>query len=645
MSTVKANNHQIGQSGTATNNFTLYQPSTPDGTVRLAVGNSGATTGDVLSVSNTGLSVTGTLSATGNVTLGDATTDTITLTGTVQPGVVISGSSSGDALRITQTGAGNALLVEDSANPDSSPFVVTAAGDMGIGTNSPAYKLDVIGSSRIQSSSGYNFFFQTSATTARINYLNDAFSANISAAYRATDFSWQKGDGSEILKLDSSGNLGLGVTPSAINQGRAIELLAPGMGLWNGSGSPSSIYMTGNAYWNSGFKYGVTGQASHYYQYLGQHVWSTAPSGFGYGTAATSLTSTQNGNSYTIVSAGTTDFTLIGAANNNVGTTFTKSGGTGTGTGTVSQNITFTQAMTLDASGNLGVGTTSPSGSDWNVNSTVVQVKKNDSSGGLFKASSSNVDFIFSAGNGLAYIATTTNTPITFSTNNGTSLGERARITSGGDFLVKGAGTAGSTDAFQVSGSAPANAARITSAGDLLVGTTDAGATTGVGVKTVVSATIPAIFTVFNTAGGGNAYNFYNTNATNNGYRFYVKVDGGIANYQANNLNLSDIRKKTDIQPAGSYLDKICAIPVKTFLYKDQSDTARNLGVIAQDVDAVAPELVDRDGFGETPEGESPYLSIYQTDLQYALMKCIQELKAQNDELRARVAALEGTQP
>jgi hypothetical protein len=34
-------------------------------------------------------------------------------------------------------------------------------------------------------------------------------------------------------------------------------------------------------------------------------------------------------------------------------------------------------------------------------------------------------------------------------------------------------------------------------------------------------------------------------------------------------------------------------------------------------------------------------LSIYQTDLQYALMKCVQELKAQNDDLRARVAALE----
>ena len=54
MSTVKANNYQVGQSITATNNFTLYQPSTPDGSVRLGVGNSGSTTLDALKITNTG---------------------------------------------------------------------------------------------------------------------------------------------------------------------------------------------------------------------------------------------------------------------------------------------------------------------------------------------------------------------------------------------------------------------------------------------------------------------------------------------------------------------------------------------------------------------------------------------------------------
>jgi hypothetical protein len=64
MSTVIAKNIQIGTSGTATNNFTWYQPASPDGTVRLGVGNSGATTGDVIAVNSSGVTVTGSVTAT-----------------------------------------------------------------------------------------------------------------------------------------------------------------------------------------------------------------------------------------------------------------------------------------------------------------------------------------------------------------------------------------------------------------------------------------------------------------------------------------------------------------------------------------------------------------------------------------------------
>jgi hypothetical protein len=71
-----------------------------------------------------------TLSATGNVTLGDASADTVTINGTIQLGVVLSGSTASDAFRITQTGAGNALVVEDAANPDSTPFVIDTDGKL-----------------------------------------------------------------------------------------------------------------------------------------------------------------------------------------------------------------------------------------------------------------------------------------------------------------------------------------------------------------------------------------------------------------------------------------------------------------------------------------------------------------------------------
>ena len=54
MSLLKSNSVQIGQSATATNNFTLSVPSSPDGTIKLARGNSGATTQDILTVNSSG---------------------------------------------------------------------------------------------------------------------------------------------------------------------------------------------------------------------------------------------------------------------------------------------------------------------------------------------------------------------------------------------------------------------------------------------------------------------------------------------------------------------------------------------------------------------------------------------------------------
>jgi hypothetical protein len=54
MSLLKANSIQIGQSNTATNNFTLSVPSSPDGTIKLARGNSGATTSDILTINSNG---------------------------------------------------------------------------------------------------------------------------------------------------------------------------------------------------------------------------------------------------------------------------------------------------------------------------------------------------------------------------------------------------------------------------------------------------------------------------------------------------------------------------------------------------------------------------------------------------------------
>ena len=56
MSTLKVNNLQVGQDGTAANNYTLYQPASPDGTVRLGYGVAGSVT-DILTLKNSRLGI------------------------------------------------------------------------------------------------------------------------------------------------------------------------------------------------------------------------------------------------------------------------------------------------------------------------------------------------------------------------------------------------------------------------------------------------------------------------------------------------------------------------------------------------------------------------------------------------------------
>jgi hypothetical protein len=74
MSTIKTKNVQVGTDSTASNNFTIYTPGTPDGTVRIGNGDAGAVT-DAITLDSSGnitaaqnLTVSGTTTATGAIT-------------------------------------------------------------------------------------------------------------------------------------------------------------------------------------------------------------------------------------------------------------------------------------------------------------------------------------------------------------------------------------------------------------------------------------------------------------------------------------------------------------------------------------------------------------------------------------------------
>ena len=89
---------------------------------------------------------------TGVVVLGATDVGALPTTGgTVTGPTVVSMSSTSASLRVTQTGTGNALLVEDSTNPDATPFAVTNNGRVGIGTSSPINALDVVGAGTFSS--------------------------------------------------------------------------------------------------------------------------------------------------------------------------------------------------------------------------------------------------------------------------------------------------------------------------------------------------------------------------------------------------------------------------------------------------------------------------------------------------------------
>ena len=195
---------------------------------------------------------------------------------------------------------------------------------------------------------------------------------------------------------------------------------------------------------------------------------------------------------------------------------------------------------------------------------------------------------------------------------------------------------------------------RINSSGNLQVGTTSGGSERLYVTQSVDSSTAYFLNNNGTTAtqygivvklnGDPNNTNHMVQCIGNTTVRAEIRANGGIANYSANNVNLSDQREKTNVELASSYLDKICAIPVKTFNYIDQNmeeDGGLTLGVIAQDVQAVAPELIMESNWAGKNEPEKLRLSIYQTDLQYALMKCIQEQQTIINDLKARIETLE----
>lgn len=209
------------------------------------------------------------------------------------------GKTPSSILDIASSTANDAIKLQSSATGEGGQLsFFSSDGSIGSEANSSSSK--VLG----------DIYFSGYATSAFRNgaliraQQNGSFTSNSVP----TDLYFYTGDGTNSVTsrmiISATGNIGMGVTPSAWGTGNfGLEL--GGTPFLIGQNSSGLLHISSNLYFDgANYKYKANGFATDHYQLNGTYVWRTASSG------------------------------------------------------TAGNNITFSTAMTLDASGNLGIGTT-----------------------------------------------------------------------------------------------------------------------------------------------------------------------------------------------------------------------------------------------------------------------------------------------
>jgi hypothetical protein len=384
-------------------------------------------------------------------------------------------SSGGVALINLTTGAGTQAIyggvggsnVMDFYTASAFKMRLDASGNLGLGTTSPAYKLDLYGSQRIYAGATGGLILEATsgAETPNLTFLSTTNRYNLDNSSGNLRFFREDADGTNgavRMLLTDTGNLGLGVVPSAWASGaKAFQL--------GGYSSLNYLNVSSNHYTVLGHNvyndtsnndvYSNTGAASQYYQNAGSHVWRTTASG----TAGSTITFTQ------AMTLGTNSGLSIGT------TTAAAANGL-----LVAGAATFSSSVTVNAGSNDGIFS--------NVTGAVIGLK-------ITQSNAANDALLRMQTNGHFYDLRATSTNALSIDYDGS---ERLRITSGGSLQIGTSSSSGArtfiydnrsnssnvdesalyvrqdgTNAIQTWAVSGGNERmRITSGGNLLVGTT-----------------------------------------------------------------------------------------------------------------------------------------------------------------------------
>ena len=513
-----------------------------------------------------------------------------------------------DALRLSVANNGDISFYENTGTTPKF-FWDASAESLGIGTTSPNYNL-----TSYKAGANANYLQVANGSTGP-NSANgtlfgiDASGNGVVNVQGAFDYITSVG-GTERMRIDSSGNVGIGTsspqTRLSVETSGVQSVISPVITGQSSGVTYGGLYTIRDG---AGDQRGLALQVFTANVGLNEAMRITSAGNVGIGTAspATAL-SFPIGSSTVVGQTASTDH-LVGNVGS-LGFGISDGGGGASGVfvhnthnGTYSsQDIRFltaeggisvtTERMRIDSSGNVGIGTSSPA-QKLDINGTV-------------RISNGTFGGYFGAGNAITITGAST------------------------DFCLR------SDSVLSFASAGPYERARIDSSGNFMVGTTSALSGSPISFQGPANDNqqVLALYNPGTTA----ATTYLQSFATNTAYteRGYITWNGSTMSLS----NASDIRLKENVLSAPSALPVIDSIKVKSFDFKEDGRHV-DYGVIAQELYKVFPSAVSQGRDKEDGSIEKPWAVGLEPTIPL-LIKAIQEQQEIINDLRARVAQLEG---